>query len=179
MPYVSTHVLPQRWHQCLITCLLGSAPLGSVSPRAQGSASFFSCRVHRYCTARPETCAFERLLPVGSSSIMQIPSHLFAPSLLAKLRHIADSVVALHSFKGTRPGPIFLSSVSNQPHRVHRCRAGQAGSGDVAGEAFKDYSGLFYLRKLPRLNSLVWGHVPDALTFLFQMRYLSTLHQAR
>jgi hypothetical protein len=49
----------------------------------------------------------------------------------------------------------------------------------VAGEAFKDYSGLFYLRKLPRLNSLVWGHVPDALTFLFQMRYLSTLHQAR
>jgi len=72
-----------------------------------------------------------------------IPSHLFAPSLLVKLRHIADGVVALHSFKG---------------------------SGDVAGEAFKDYSGLFYLRKLPRLNSLVWSYVPDALTFLFQMR---------
>lgn len=53
------------------------------------------------------------------------------------------------------------------------------GSGDVAGEAFKDYSGLFYLRKLPRLNSLVWGHSPEALTFLFQMRYVLSRHGVR
>jgi len=91
----------------------------------------------------------------------QIPSHLFAPSLLVKLRHIADGVVALHSFKG---------NLISFPPQSGLLTNKYAGSGDVAGEAFKDYSGLFYLRKLPRLNSLVWSYVPDALTFLFQMR---------
>ncbi|KAL6067875.1 Elongator subunit elp4 [Balamuthia mandrillaris] len=70
-----------------------------------------------------------------------IPQHLYSSSFLRKAAHACDTVTTIHSFKG---------------------------SGDQVSTAYKDYSGLFDIIKLPRLNSLM-THLPDTLNYAFKV----------
>jgi PAXNEB protein len=59
--------------------------------------------------------------------MLEFDAHLHPPSMATRLRHAADVAVGIRSF---------------------------AGSGDVVSEIFQDYTGMFYIHKLPRLNAL-------------------------
>ena len=89
------------------------------------------------------------------------PAHLYSKSVQRAVMHLSDTVVALHSFKGETKS-LRIRKLYSFHNRA------SSGTGETVSEAFKDYSGIFQIRKLPRLNSLV-SHMPDSLTFVFTM----------
>ncbi len=69
------------------------------------------------------------------------PSYLFHTSWSKKLEHLVDGVVQFQSFTG---------------------------NGGKVPETFQEYDGLFMVKKLPHLNSLVAPH-PESLKYIFRL----------
>ncbi|CAC5375081.1 ELP4 [Mytilus coruscus] len=72
--------------------------------------------------------------------MITVPSHLFHPAFVGRLRKLCDTVIQLESFAGSEKNP-----------------------------ACKEYHGLLKIHQLPRLNSLLC-HMPDTLDLSFKLR---------
>jgi hypothetical protein len=75
-----------------------------------------------------------------ATCLITVPVLTTPNSTLLKLEHLADYAVKLESF---------------------------AGIGAKVSDVFSEYDGLFFVRKLPRLNSLVC-HLPETLKYVFR-----------
>jgi elongator complex protein 4 len=85
--------------------------------------------------------------------IMTVPTHFYSSSFRTKIEHIFDNVVSFEPFTD---------------------------SSKEVGDAFKDFSGLFYLKKTPsRVNSLICS-LPDQLAYTFKLKrkklYIERIH---
>jgi len=84
--------------------------------------------------------------------MLSMPSYLYPALVVKRIQHLTDLGVALHSFEG---------------------------KGEVVPAEFEEYNGLFYLRKLMRLNSLTC-FTPSTLSFGFKRKkrkfYIEELH---
>jgi elongator complex protein 4 len=89
-----------------------------------------------------------------SVCLITIPTVALKPQVINRVLHVCDVVFEMRSFVGSRI--------------------------DVSDYEFKEYSGLFELKKLPRMNSLVLNYSPDSLQFAFKLKkrkmYIEKLH---
>ncbi|XP_064400311.1 elongator complex protein 4-like [Halichondria panicea] len=76
-------------------------------------------------------------------AVLTVPTHLMQDSAhVSRLERLSDAVIHLESF---------------------------AGSEKEQNPLYRDYHGLFHLRKIPRLNSLV-GHFPETMDLAFKLK---------
>ncbi|XP_062513143.1 elongator complex protein 4-like [Corticium candelabrum] len=76
-------------------------------------------------------------------ALITIPTHLMQDTaIVRRLEHLCDTVVALESFEG---------------------------SDKMKNPVYRDYNGLFHVRSLPRINSLM-THMPETLKWAFKLR---------
>eukprot|EP00118_Oscarella_pearsei_P016482 m.157912 g.157912 ORF g.157912 m.157912 type:complete len:362 (+) comp38718_c0_seq1:14-1099(+) len=76
-------------------------------------------------------------------ALVTIPTHLFHDeAFVRRVEHLGDSVVRLESFEG---------------------------SDKAKNPLYKDYHGLFHIRRLPRINSLIC-HEPETMELAFKLR---------
>eukprot|EP01095_Lingulamoeba_sp_RSL-Kostka_P011442 TRINITY_DN433_c0_g1_i1.p1 TRINITY_DN433_c0_g1~~TRINITY_DN433_c0_g1_i1.p1 ORF type:complete len:444 (+),score=147.63 TRINITY_DN433_c0_g1_i1:292-1623(+) len=78
-----------------------------------------------------------------ASCLFSISGHLHSIAFITKIKHLGDFVSAFESFKGAK--------------------------NTVVGAAFKDYTGLYKVYKLPRINTLT-SNDPDTLEFVFSRK---------
>jgi hypothetical protein len=88
--------------------------------------------------------------------LVSMPTQAFAPECAVLLRSLFDCVIKVHAFTdppscAAHARDVLASAVSTG-----------------AAPEFADYAGLVLLRKLPRLNALTNGFVPDTLTLAFK-----------
>eukprot|EP01027_Heterolobosea_sp_BB2_P014688 GEZU01021073.1.p2 GENE.GEZU01021073.1~~GEZU01021073.1.p2 ORF type:complete len:198 (+),score=52.47 GEZU01021073.1:767-1360(+) len=113
---------------------------------------------HTECSKRALLQLFHALRGLTRSSLsvcmITVPKDSFPDSFVRKMEHLADIVFDMNSFTG----------------------AGM----DVSDYEFKEYTGLFDIKKLPRLNSLSVSYAPDSLNYAFKLRrrklYIEKMH---
>lgn len=79
-----------------------------------------------------------------SVCLVTLPVSALLPQTVNKILHASDTVLEMRSFVGSRI--------------------------DVSDYEFREYSGLFELKKLPRMNSLVFNFNPQSLQYAFKMK---------
>jgi len=102
------------------------------------ASPFWSDNLTSSCNLLTFMHALKGLLRASLAVCMiSFPSHLHLANITKKLQHLADIDVSLNSFKG-----------------------------DDRAEQFSDYTGLFFIRKLARINTMI-SYLPETLVYGF------------
>ncbi|EFC49477.1 hypothetical protein NAEGRDRAFT_56696 [Naegleria gruberi] len=93
-------------------------------------------------------------LSVCVCTIPKVALQMMSSSLIQQLEQLSDLSMSIDSFTGSQL--------------------------DVSDWEFKEYSGLFYIKKLFKMNSLTYNFTPDTLNYAFKIKkrkmYIEKLH---